>query len=84
MRINCFGEETKDLAYDKNPPVEPLETKVSGGSTYLRFGEGGRVPIHRLTIGADGLVQRRWAFGKWEDAESLDYIPATETMEVDG
>ena len=51
MRINCYGEETEDLANDKNLPRQPLETKESGGSTYLRFGEGERVPIHRLTVG---------------------------------
>ena len=84
MRINCYGEETEDLAYDKNLPRQPLETKESGGSTYLRFGEGERVLIHRLAVGADGIVRREWAFGKWDEAENLAYVPATETMEVDG
>ena len=84
MRINCYGERTESATYDKNPPIEPLETKESGGSTYLRFGEGERVPIHRLTVGADGIVRREWAYGKWEEAENLAYVPATQTMEVDG
>ena len=82
MRINCYGEETEDLACIKNLPRQPLETKDSGGATYLRFGEGEKVPIHRLTVGADGIVRREWAYGKWEDAETLSYVPATETMEV--
>ena len=82
MRINCYGERTESATYDKNPPVEPLETKMSGGSTYLRFGEGENVPIHRLTVGADGIVRREWAYGKWEAAEKLAYVPATETVEV--
>ena len=84
MRINCYGERTESATFDKNPPIEPLETKGSGGSTYLRFGEGERVPIHRLTVGADGIVRREWAYGKWDEAENLAYVPATETMEVDG
>ena len=84
MRINCYGEETEGLTYDKNLPRQPLETKDSGGATYLRFGEGERVPIHRLTVGADGIVRREWAYGKWDEAENLAYVPATETMEVDG
>ena len=84
MRINCYGEETEGLTYDKNIPRQPLETKDSGGATYLRFGEGERVPIHRLTVGADGIVRREWAYGKWDEAENLAYVPATETMEVDG
>ena len=84
MRINCYGEETEDFTYDKNLPRQPLETKDSGGATYMRFGSGERVPIHRLTVGADGIVRREWAFGKWDEAENLAYVPATETMEVDG
>ena len=84
MRINCYGEETEGLTYDKNLPRQPLETKDSGGATYMRFGEGEKVPIHRLSVGADGIVRREWAFGKWDEAENLAYVPATETMEVDG
>ena len=84
MRINYYGEETEDLAFDKNLPRQPLETKECGGSTYLRFGEGERVPIHRLMVGADGIVRREWAYGKWDEAENLTYVPATQTKEVDG
>ena len=84
MRINCYGEEMECLTYDKNLPRQPLETKDSGGATYMRFGDGESAPIHRLTVGADGIVRREWAFGKWDEAENLAYVPATETMEVDG
>jgi len=82
MRINCFGEETEDLAYDKNLPRQPLETKDTGGATFMRFGDGDLVPIHRLAIDAEGVVRRTWAHGRWADAESLDYRPITETKEV--
>ena len=84
MRINCYGERTESATYDKNLPVRPRESKTVGGTTYLRFGEGERVPIHRLTVGVDGIVRREWAYGKWDEAEGLAYVPATETMEVDG
>ena len=83
MRINCYGEETEGLTYDKNLPRRPLETKDSGGATYMRFGEGEKVPIHRLSVGADGIVRREWAWGKWEEAENLAYVAATETKEVE-
>ena len=82
MRINCYGEETEGLTYEKNLPRQPLETKDSGGATYMRFGEGDACPIHRLAVGEDGIVRREWAYGKWEEAERLAYVPATETMEV--
>ena len=83
MRINCYVERTESATYDKNPPIEPLESTASGGSTYLRFGEGDKVPIHRLTVGEDGIVRREWAYGKWGEAENLDYIPTTETTEIE-
>ena len=41
------------------------------------------MPIHRLTVGADGIVRREWAYGKWDEAENLDYIPTTETREIE-
>lgn len=82
MRINCYGERAESATYDKNPPVEPLESKDIGGSTFLRFGEGDMVPIHRLTVGADGIVRREWAYGKWGEAANLDYIPTTETRKI--
>ena len=83
MRINCYGERTESATYDKNPPVAPHESNEIGGSTYLRFGEGDMVPIHRLTVGADGIVRREWAYGKWDEAANLDYIPTTETREIE-
>lgn len=83
MRINCHGGRTERATYDKNPPIRPHEAKASGGATYLRFGEGDRVPIHRLAVGEDGIVRREWAYGKWDEAESLDYVPTTETREIE-
>ena len=83
MRINCYGERTESATYDKNLPVRPLESKTVDGMTDLRFGEGERVPIHRLTVGADGIVRREWAWGKWDEAENLAYVAATETKEVE-
>ena len=84
MRIDCYGEKTEKATFEKKALRQPLETKFSGEFTYMRFGEGERVPIHRLTVGADGIVRREWARGKWEEAENLAYVPATQTMEVDG
>lgn len=84
MRINCYGERTEGATYEKKLRREPLEKKYSGRWTYLRHGEGDRVPIHRLGVEDDGMVSETWAYGRWEDAETLDYIPITETMEVDG
>ena len=83
MRIDCYGEKTEKATFEKKALRQPLETKFSGEFTYMRFGEGGLVAIHRLGVGEDGMVRETWAYGRWEDAETLDYIPITETKEVE-
>ena len=84
MRIDCYGERTESLTYEKKMIRQPLETWHSGGCTYMRYGEGAKVPIHRLKIDEAGVVRETWAYGPWADAENLDYTPITETKEVDG
>ena len=37
----------------------------------------------RLDKDADGSVRLMWAYGRWEDAETLHYIPINETMEIE-
>jgi hypothetical protein len=82
MRIDCYGERTEGATFEKKLRREPLETKYSGKWTFQRFGEGDRVPIHKLGVDDDGVVRETWAYGAWADAETLDYIPITETMEA--
>lgn len=82
MRIDCYGRETEKTTFAGGPLPEPLETKTSGKWTFVRFTDGDRVAIHRLGVGADGAVVEAWAFGAWKDAETLDYRPVAETLEV--
>ena len=84
MRIDCYGGRTGSPTFEKMEMRQPLETRHSGGCTYMRYGEGANVPIHRLKIDEAGAVRETWAYGPWADAESLDYMPITETKEVDG
>ena len=84
MRIDCYGERTESPTFEKRMARRPLETRHSGGCTYMRYGEGAKVPIHRLKIDEAGAVRETWAYGPWADAENLDYTPITETKEVDG
>ena len=37
----------------------------------------------RLDKDEHGSVRLMWAYGKWEDAESLRYIPINDTMEIE-
>ena len=53
------------------------------GILYICFGGGERRPIHRLDTGADGSVRLMWAYGRWEEAETLRYIPINDTMEIE-
>ena len=82
MRIDCYGRKTDKTTFAGGPLAEPLETKTSGKWTFVRFTDGDRAAIHRLGVGADGLVGETWAFGAWKDAETLDYRPLAETLEV--
>ena len=84
MRIDCYGDEAGSPSYGKRMIRQPLETRHSGGCTYMRYGEGAKVPIHRLKIDEAGAVRETWAYGPWADADNLDYLPITETKEVDG
>lgn len=84
MRIDCYGRRADGPTCAKGDVRRPLETREAGGRTYLRYGEGADVPIHRLELGADGAVRATWAYGPWAEAESLEYLALTETKEVGG
>lgn len=83
MKINCYGEAVVEGII--TPPIarERLETKRSGVWTFARYTEGERVVIHRFGIGSDGAVEELWSYGKWDEVETLVYIPLEETLEVD-
>ena len=82
MRIDCYGDRADGAARMAGVAREPNGTKKAGGATYLRFAARSPAPIHRLTVDADGIVRREWAWGMWADAKSLDYVPLDETLEV--
>ena len=82
MRIDCYGDRADGAERMAGIAREPNGTKKVGGATYLRFGARSPAPIHRLSIGEDGIVRHEWAYGMWADAKSLDYVPLDETLEV--
>ena len=82
MRINCYGDRADGSAVERGLAREPSGSKRVGGATYLRFAPRSPAPIHRLSLGADGIVRHEWAYGMWADAKSLDYVPLDETLEV--
>ncbi len=80
----CFGGEAE------RPIAPPWGPPRRGGSRFAR-----RFPSKtrrntaafssahsRLDKDDHGSVRLMWAYGKWEDAESLRYIPINQTMEI--
>lgn len=63
MRIDCYGDRADGAARMAGVAREPHGTKKAGGATYLRFGARSPAPIHRLSVDADGIVSREWAWG---------------------
>ena len=82
MKIDCYGEKADGAVRVAGIAREPNGVKKVGGATYLRFAARSPAPIHRLSVGADGIVRHDWAWGMWADAKSLDYAPLDETLEV--
>lgn len=72
MLIDCYGYESSSI-YFRNKEKHIHECAKSGSITYLRFSTDEVGPIHKIdeTDPADRKIM--WAYGAWEDRESLDY-----------
>ena len=82
-RIDCYGNATESETFERHLRPEPLETKQIGEVTYMRFSEGeGNCVVHRLCVEADGMVSETWAWGPWNEVETLEYMPLTQTKEM--
>ena len=81
MQIDCYGFEATSQFFKKKELDAHLMKRVDG-IMYVCFCGDAMRPIHRLDKDADGSVRLMWAYGRWEDAESLHYIPINETMEI--
>ena len=81
MQIDCYGFEATSQFFKRKELAVYLIKRVEG-ITYMCFGNEPERPIHRLDKDEHGSVRLTWAYGRWEDAESLRYIPINETMEI--
>jgi hypothetical protein len=81
MQIDCYGFEATSQFF-KRKTLDAYLVKRVEGILYVCFGDAEERPIHRLDKDERGSVRLMWAFGKWDDAETLDYIPINKTMEV--
>ena len=82
IQIDCYGFEATSELFQKRKLATFL-VKNDGGIVYECFGTGEMRPIHRIDKDPDGCVRVMWAYGKWEEAEDLAYVPINETIMID-
>lgn len=82
MQIDCYGFEATSQFFRRKELAAHLLKRVDG-ILYVCFGDGERRPIHRLDRDEHGHVRLSWAYGKWDEAESLSYVPINQTIEID-
>ena len=82
MQIDYYGFEATSEFF-KRKELDAHRMKRVDGILYVCFGNDENRPIHRLDKDEHGSVRLMWAYGKWEDAETLHYIPINQTMEIE-
>ncbi len=82
MQIDCYGFEATSEFFKRRKLDAHLLKRVDG-VLYACFGEGAERPIHRLDRDENGCVRLMWAYGKWDEAETLRYVPINETMNIE-
>lgn len=82
MQIDCYGFEATSEFFHRRS-LETYLFKNVGGVLYECFGRGRRRPIHRTDRTPSGEIRVMWAWGEWEKAESLVYVPLSETLDVE-
>ena len=82
MQIDCYGFEATSEFF-RRKELDAYLVKNIGGILYVCFGEGEKRPIHRIDRDPGGNVRLMWAYGGWEEAESLSYVPINETQEIE-
>ncbi len=80
MLIDCHGYRLTDRGFMKWRP-RPYRIKTEGGATYVCFTNDALRCIHRYTTSA-GETVAEWAYGPWDDAANLVYIPINQPREV--
>ena len=82
IQIDCYGFEATSEHF-QNRKLATFLVKNDGGIVYECFGTDEMRPIHRIDKDPDGCVRVMWAYGKWEEAEDLAYVPINETIMID-
>ena len=81
MQIDCYGFVAISEFF-RRKQLDAYKMKSKDGILYVCFHDRPKRPIHRLDRDENGGPRLMWAYGKWEEAEGLHYIPINETMEI--
>lgn len=79
MQFDCYGFDAASEGF-RRKTLEAHLVKTIGADTFVCFTDAPARCIHRIRRTADG-ASVTWAFGAWEDAATLDYIPINQTRE---
>lgn len=82
MQIDCYGFDATSQFFKKKE-LEAYLVKNIDGILYVAFSDDEIRVIHRLDRDEQGSLRIMWAYGRWEEAQSLKYIPINETMEIE-
>lgn len=81
MQIDCYGFEATSQFFKRKELDAHLMKRIDG-ILYVCFGDEEMRPIHRLDKDEHGSVRLMWAYGRWDDAENLAYVPINQTLEI--
>ena len=76
-----YGFEATSQFFKKKELDAHLMKRIDG-ILYVCFGDEENRPIHRLDKDEHGSVRLMWAYGRWDDAENLSYVPINQTLEI--
>ena len=76
-----YGFEATSQFFKRKELDAHLMKRIDG-ILYVCFGGEEKRPIHRLDKDEHGSVRLMWAYGRWDDAENLAYVPINQTLEI--
>ena len=80
MQIDQYGFTATSVFFQRKR-LQPYRVAVAGDVTYICYDDDEIRPIHRITKTEDETIFE-WAYGAWDQRESLAYIPINQTREV--
>jgi len=79
MLIDCYGFEATSQFYQRRT-LPPYLMRQVDGVIYMKYYAADVGPVHRIDRDPDGRIRQTWALGKFSEAESLAYVPLTESL----